>query len=97
MRPAEERYTALILNCAVYRSGDVFAIHDLQRALPGNTEYVSAARLREVMNALFDQGKVDRVAAPNGETHYRIRSGSQDLLRKLWARPVSDQYSPRWC
>ena len=97
MRPAEERYTKLILNCAVYKSGQVFPIHELQRSMPNHEDYVSSARMREVLNSLIDQGKVDAVLMPGGETHYRARTGARNLLSKLWARPVSHEHSPRWC
>jgi len=96
VRPAEERYIKLILNCAVYKSGQVFPIHELQRSMPYHNEYVSSARIREVLNALIDQGKVDAVVMPNGETHYRARTGARDLLSKLWARPVSHEHTPVW-
>jgi hypothetical protein len=96
VRPAEERYTALILNCAVYKSGGVFAIHELQRSLPSHRGFVAAGRLREVVNALIDRGQIETVTAPNGETHYRARTGSRELLSKLWARPVSSEHTPVW-
>lgn len=97
MRPAEQRIMKLILNCAVYKAGGVFPLHEMQRSLPSHTEYVSVARLREVVNAMIDQGSMERVPTPGGETNYRAASKWRKRLLSPWAKvPADCDHSPRW-
>ena len=97
MRLAEEKYIQQILTTTVYNSGTYFPIHEIQRCLSRRRHTVGVSRIREVANVMISRGMLTAKMMESGETYYKAATGSAALLSKLWARPVSDQYSPRWC
>jgi Fe2+ or Zn2+ uptake regulation protein len=97
VRRSESDYINKILSTTVYKSGACFPAHEIQRCLSRREGTVGVSRLREVANIMVERGMLTSKRMPNGEIYYQAATGSTHLLRKLWARPVSHEHSPRWC
>jgi hypothetical protein len=91
-------YVASILANQVYRSGRQFSIDEIQRSV-NCLKDVSVSRTRQLLNGMVDEGMLDRIEIDVGHqvVEYRQRSSSREILSRLWAKPVSSDYSPRWC
>jgi hypothetical protein len=91
-------FIATIVASQIYRSGRQFSVDEIQRAI-NCLKDISVSRTRQLLNRMVDDGLLDKIEIDVGHQviEYRKRSSSRDMLSRLWANPVSSEYSPRWC
>lgn len=88
----------IIEQSALYKSGRRFNAEELLRSV-SCFKYLGTSRVKQLLARMADDSKLNKIReAANGNevVYYVKKDSSRTILTKRWARPVTEEYTPRW-
>jgi methyl coenzyme M reductase beta subunit len=89
---------ALIEASPMYNSGRRFSAEEIMRSM-NRFKLLGTARVKLLLNRMTDELKLNKVkeACKGNEVVYYVkRDSSRAILSRRWARPVAEEYTPRY-